>query len=212
MSRCKKEQSNLGNTPGFIFNTTALEHNEELDVKIDSNLKSKYPSRKRKAVLEIKKDNKIGSIQQIVTPTSDNRIFDIVRLNERLQSFTKCVMCDRIGICLREVRLVGVSHIYELYCEFCDDTSNWLKRKRRKEILDTSIYSTIYQTENDLLISPLVRQVEIKRERSFMNYAVNVQFLLAAFYIGHSGNTLDFLMGSLDLPNAQTMHQHYYQN
>ena len=45
-----------------------------------------------------------------------------------------------------------------------------------------------------------------------MNYAVNVQFILAVFYIGHSGKTLDFLMGSLDLPNAQTMHQHYYQN
>ena len=123
-----------------------------------------------------------------------------------------CASCNSTGVTLREERLVGLAHIYELHCEGCNDTSSYLKRKKWEKISDSTLNSTIYQTEYNIFIAPLVRQVAIKRERSFMNYAINVQFLLAAFYIGQSGNSLDFLMGSLDLPNAQTMHQHYYRN
>ena len=137
MLRCMKENSNLSHTPGFISETDKLEQDEQLDIKNDSNLKSKYPSRKIKAVLVNDIMNTLGRTKQIITPTSDNRIFDIVRLNESIKCFTKCASCNSTGIYLREVRLVGVAHIYELYCESCNDISNYLKKKRRLEILDT---------------------------------------------------------------------------
>ena len=60
MSICIKEHSILSHTPGFIFETDRLELDEQLDIKNDSNLKSKYPSRKIKAVLVNDTMNKLG--------------------------------------------------------------------------------------------------------------------------------------------------------
>ena len=36
--------------------------------------------------------------------------------------------------------------------------------------------------------------------------------MLSAFYIGHSGDTLGFLAGSLDLPETQSVRHQYYRH
>ena len=104
----------MSHTPGFVFEIDRLELDEQLDVKNDSNLKSKYPSCKGKAMLVNDTMKRLGITKQIITPTSDNRIFDIVRLNKSIECFTKCVSCDSTDVYLREIRLVEVAHIYEL--------------------------------------------------------------------------------------------------
>lgn len=45
-----------------------------------------------------------------------------------------------------------------------------------------------------------------------MNFAINVQFLLAVFQLGHSGDYLGFIAGSLDLPGAQLIRKNYYSH
>lgn len=44
-----------------------------------------------------------------------------------------------------------------------------------------------------------------------LSYNINIQFLIAVFYMGTSGDCLGFIAGSLDLPNAEAMRDYYYQ-
>ena len=82
-----------------------------------------------------------------------------------------------------------------------------------ESISNNKVYKKVYNNiEYDILISPIARNINIVRNRIFMNFAINVQFLLAAFYLGHSGDSLGFIAGSLDLPGAQLIRQNYYRH
>ena len=79
--------------------------------------------------------------------------------------------------------------------------------------MNKKVYKSVYNnTEYDLLISPILRNIDIVRQRTFMNFAINVQFLLAAFYLRHSGDSLGFIAGSLDLPGAHLIRNNYYRH
>ena len=54
--------------------------------------------------------------------------------------------------------------------------------------------------------------IAVVRQRTFMHFAMNVQVLLAAFYLGHSGDSLGFIAASLDLPGAQLIRQNYFRH
>lgn len=91
------------------------------------------------------------------------------------------------------------------------------KKKKRKKgmesILNNKIYKRAYSnTEYDLLISPIVRNINIVKQGIFMNFAINVQLLIAAFYFGNSGDSLGFIAGSFDLPGAQLIQQNNYRH
>ena len=76
-----------------------------------------------------------------------------------------------------------------------------------KLVLDYKQDVKIYRREHDLLVSPMIRADNIARHRLFMNYQINIQLLLAAYYLGHSGDSLSFIAGSLNLPQAQHIRQ-----
>lgn len=63
-----------------------------------------------------------------------------------------------------------------------------------------------------MFVSPMVRNINILRQGTFMNYTVNVQFLLCAYYLGHSGDSLGFIAACLDLLKAHNIRAHYYKN
>ena len=79
---------------------------------------------------------------------------------------------------------------------------------RMDSVSNNKVYKRCYNdTYCDVLISPIFRNINIKRQHTCMNYAMNVQFSLTAFHIGHLGDSLGFIGGSLDLPEAQLLRQ-----
>ena len=63
-----------------------------------------------------------------------------------------------------------------------------------------------------MIVSPTVRKIAIPRQRIFLNYAINVQFLLCTYYLGHFRDSLTFIAASLDLPNANSIRHSYYRH
>ena len=82
----------------------------------------------------------------------------------------------------------------EMFCTNCDSKKMVHKNKKVKVRNDRRTQHKVYRrVENHhQLISPLVRNVQLNKRGLFMNYTLNVQLLLSAFYIGHSGDTLGF--------------------
>ena len=122
--------------------------------------------------------------------------------------------CLTPNMSIRDYKNVGVAHILQLYCTSCD-VDNSVRQNKKMKVRKESISNKkayIRPRQNELILSPSVRDVNIVRQRKFMNFAVNVQFLLAAFYLGHSGDSLGFIAGSLDLPDAQLLRQNYYRH
>lgn len=64
--------------------------------------------------------------------------------------------------------------------------------------------SKICITDNDIFVSPVLRDIEMLRQHVFLNYTIYVQYLLFEYYLGHSGDSLGFIAASIDLPEAQT--------
>ena len=147
----------------------------------------------------------------------NNRIIDVCSIKKQLQLHTLCSKCHTPNMSIRDYKNVGVAHLLQLYCTNCEIKDLVHKQKKMKVRVESipakKVYKRVYNsTEYDILISPIVRDIKITARRTFMNFAINVQFLLSAFYLGHSGDSLGFIAGSLDLPDAQLMRQNYYRH
>ena len=149
---------------------------------------------------------------------SNNRLVDLGMLNDIMSYKVLCTECGSSDVSFRDKFTIGCANVMQIHCISCERKDEAALVRDYRNSGDWKSQDNL-NSKNSTLLYPRRTEGRFRSEaplgsikKRFIDYDVNVQALLSAYFLGVSGDAIGLVLASLDMPNIDQWRHQYYRN